>query len=458
MNSPKSTFQTEHHVFIKVKVTGDSEQRVVEKEDSTWKDNAVYPRTELEMAEDPEKFNVPLSWTIKDNVVLCSRDVKDYVVSPQSSEETGKYNSQNTNAEHHLKEDGDAQHAKFLNGPSAQSKEITQIIDTKRRSPANENCKRLAEIIHVPGLGYKCNICNKMFRIPSLVAFHQKAHSGERPFSCSVCNKRFARKSDLVRHEWIHKRRSLFHCSVCGKGFNAPSRLQSHQKTHVEFYKTNILNKKPTKLLNSYSCEECGKEFSYYLSLIRHRQVHIKNQYNIECEKEKEMSYDCNTCGLTFTRHSYLLEHQQIHTGYVLHVCERCGKRFVSGGSLARHQKTHTEEQDYVVSPQSSEETGKYNSQNTNAEHHLKEDGDAQHAKFLNGPSAQSKEITQIIHTKRRSSVNENCKRLEDIIHVPGLGYKCNICNKMFRFPSWVAIHQKTHSGERPFSCSVCNK
>ncbi|KAJ3241266.1 hypothetical protein HDU81_001251 [Chytriomyces hyalinus] len=36
--------------------------------------------------------------------------------------------------------------------------------------------------------------------------------------------------------------------------------------------------------------------------------------------------------------------------------------------------------------------------------------------------------------------------------------YACPECSKVFHFPSLLAEHARSHSGERPFSCSECDK
>ncbi|XP_072395543.1 uncharacterized protein [Diabrotica undecimpunctata] len=75
-------------------------------------------------------------------------------------------------------------------------------------------------------------------------------------------------------------------------------------------------------------------------------------------------------------------------------------------------------------------------------------------------------------YTKRKSSPLEKCpickkffRRMKthllkhDILtRAPEESLYCNLCHKTFNTASNLAIHMRTHSGERPHTCEICNK
>ena len=78
---------------------------------------------------------------------------------------------------------------------------------------------------------HECDVCEKVFGYPSLLAIHMRIHTNEKPYECDVCEKRFTQASNLTQHKRIHTNERPYECDVCDKAFRQLAHLQKHMRT-----------------------------------------------------------------------------------------------------------------------------------------------------------------------------------------------------------------------------------
>lgn len=94
------------------------------------------------------------------------------------------------------------------------------LISHMKRHPDGENTE------------YKCDTCDEVFGMRSLLNKHARIHVGQRPFICEHCSRSFAKKSAYLAHLPNHSIVKPFECSECDQWFVKEQLLQEHIASH----------------------------------------------------------------------------------------------------------------------------------------------------------------------------------------------------------------------------------
>ncbi|XP_014203950.1 zinc finger and BTB domain-containing protein 49 [Copidosoma floridanum] len=252
---------------------------------------------------------------------------------------------------------------KIIDGPMKR-----KMSKCKKRSSERKKFKNFrGKVDHcrLEVVPFKCTFegCGRIFTKRTHFEYHEKVHSGEKPYECDVCKKRFIQKNKLLRHLTCVHDRNEVECHDCGKKFNSKDYLKLHVLIHQERIlkcsfctKTFTLdcNRKRHELFHSpnrpHKCDVCPANFVTKYLLKRHKKIHENNR-----------PFPCEHCHQVFLSKSEVQRHATCHFDEKLYSCRKCDKNFGRKDNLKRHIKHQHPENEFdklVVIKKSSLENG----------------------------------------------------------------------------------------------------
>lgn len=304
-----------------------------------------------------------------------------------------------------------------------------------------------------------CKVCNKVCGNMGSFQRHIATHKS---ITCEGCNISFQGKEKFREHKkscpTTTSNQFKIRCKFCGKLFRSKGNLKNHMMMHTQdgsideslrckfcdkicgnqgSLKLHMLSHEPDK--KAKNCGYCDATFMDRFQLKRHVRLCSQSPQNIQALADAEKALNvpgdadklkCTFCGkICGNKGSYKIHVMCYHNEALQLKCHECDKRFEHKSELERHIKHSLKSDKLNVS------AGNTFKCSTRGKKYLKRCSQC-----------------PLLFTSRELKSH--------VIRVHGrdIAYVCKFCGKGYDMLPKLEIHERQHTGERPFECDICGK
>ncbi|XP_048009554.1 uncharacterized protein LOC125243774 isoform X2 [Megalobrama amblycephala] len=163
---------------------------------------------------------------------------------------------------------------------------------------------------------FTCYVCDQHFTSSTELMAHQRTHTGNERFKCPFCSEAFYQSCELTSHKKkVHYSKHGYTCSECDKPFKTFTLLRYHQRVHSA--------EKPYVCSHKHCGRKFSASKSLQNHLEKHQKEDTKgDQTNTSTTSKKkrtkgtnERKFPCSQCGAVFkTSKSHLLHIKNKHS------------------------------------------------------------------------------------------------------------------------------------------------
>ncbi|NWS28041.1 SALL1 protein, partial [Polioptila caerulea] len=353
--------------------------------------------------------------------------------------------------------------------PASETSKLQQLVENIDKKATDPN---------------ECIICHRVLSCQSALKMHYRTHTGERPFKCKICGRAFTTKGNLKTHYSVHRAmpplRVQHSCPICQKKFTNAVVLQQHIRMHMggQIPNTPVTENYPESMESDTGSFD-DKNFDDIDNFSDENMEDCPDSSVPDTPKSVDASQDSlSSSPLPLEMSSIAaLENQMKMINAGLAEQLQASLKSVENGSVEGDVLTNDSssvggdmESQSAGSPAVSESTSSMQalspSNSTNDYHKSPSIEEkslrALPSEFANGlsPTPANSGALDLTSSNTDKMIKEESLSMLFPFRDRGKfkNTACDICGKTFACQSALDIHYRSHTKERPFICTVCNR